>query len=283
MMKILVFLLFWSSSNLFAQVQAITEAADGAIWFAKEARLLRITGEKIEAVPAYQPAGRINALLADSNRNVWIGTDQNLVRCTDDKCEKYSGIPAARVLSIAIGKNQSVWVATDYNLYNIHISTLTSAAIPSTKLDTIAIDETGAVWVSTRTAVKRFRDGRFEDVLKTFAQVIASDGRGTLWIGSGYELMAWRHGDTEIFPLPPPAANVRMRPPITSIRPAKSGDVYVGTRVGLFLLAGKNLQKIADAEVLALLEDSKGNIWIGTADGLKRMAQGKISDVPFPR
>lgn len=281
-MRILLFLFLCLSSNLYAQVQAITEGVDGTIWFGNEERLLKLSGKQIEVATWYSAGGRINAVVAQDG-TIWIGTDQALVRCSGSTCENYSGIPAARVVSLAAGKNQSLWIATEDKLYHLHGKTVTSAAIPSTQLETMAVDSEGNAWVGTRSAVKRYRNGQFEDVLKTFAQAMRADHKGALWIGSGHEVMRWQNGATQVFLLPPPPANVRMRPPITSILPTKSERLYVGTQLGLFALSGKQFQKVSDAEILALLEDSKGNVWMGISDGLKRMTQGKTFDVPLPR
>lgn len=270
------------SSNLFAQVQAITEAIDGRIWLGNEDRLLKLSGTKLEVAAGYSANGRINALAGDESGTIWVGTDQRLIRCANGGCENYTGIPAAKVLSLAKGKNQSVWVLTEEKLYNIQGKTVTSAAIPSTQLESFAVDPEGHPWVSTRSAVKRFLNGQFKDALPAFAQAMTVDYKGALWIGSGHEVMRWQNGTKETFLLPAPPANVRMRPPITSILRTKSEKLYVGTTLGLFSLTGKAFQKVADAEVHALLEDSNGTVWIGTADGLKRMTQGKTFDVPLP-
>jgi ligand-binding sensor domain-containing protein len=282
-MRILLLLLLCLSSNLFAQVQAITEATDGTIWFGNEDRLLKLAGENVQDATGYVRNGRINALLADQSGTVWVARDQALVRCAGSACDNYTGIPAAVVLSLAMGKNQTLWVLTEEKLYSIQGKTVISAAIPSTQLETFAVNAEGRVWVGTRSAVKSYQNGRFEDVLPTFAQAMTVDDKGALWIGSGHEVMKWMKGTTEVFLLPPPPANVRMRPPITSILRTKSENLYVGTTAGLFLLTGKTFQKLADVEVLALFEDSKSTVWIGTADGLKRMTQGKIDDIPLPR
>ena len=276
-------LLLCLASNLFAQVQAITESIDGSIWLASEDRLLELAGSKAEIATGYSTNGRINALVGDSGGTIWVGTDQSLVRCVGGSCENYTGIPAARVLSLAMSRNHSLWVLTEEKLYNIKGKTVVSAAIPSTQLETMAVDAEGRVWIGTRVAVKSYQNGRFEDVLPTFAQAMTVDDQGALWIGSGHEVMKWMNGTTEVFLLPSPPANVRIRPPITSILRTKSQKLYVGTSLGLFLLTGKTFQKLSDAEVLDLLEDSKGTVWIGTTDGLKRMTQGKTVDVPVPR
>jgi ligand-binding sensor domain-containing protein len=282
-MRILLLLLLCFSSHLFAQVQAITESNDGSIWIGSNDRLLKMAGMKIEVAAGYSANGRINALVGDANRTIWVGTDQNLVRCANGDCKNFTGIPAAKVISLAKGKNQSLWILAEGKFYNIQGKTVTSAAIPSTELAAFAVDQKGNVWVGTRSAVKRYLNGRFEDVLPTFAQAMTVDDKGALWIGSGHEVMRWQDGTKETFLLPPPPANVRMRPPITSILRTKSEKLYVGTTLGLFSLTGKAFQKVSDAEVHALLEDNNGTVWIGTADGLKRMTRGKTFDVPLPR
>ena len=282
-MRILLVLLLCLASNLFAQVQAITESGDGSLWVGSDDRLLKLAGTEIELAAGYSAKGRITALVVDANGIIWVGSEHSLIRCANSGCEDYTGIPAAKVLSLSTGKNQSLWVLTKEKLYNIQGNKVTSAAIPATQLESFAVGPVGNVWVSTRSSVKNYLNGQFKDVLPAFAQAMTVDHKGALWIGSGHEVIRWQNGTKETFLLPPPPANVRMRPPITSILRTKSENLYVGTTAGLFLLKDKTFQKLSDAEVLALFEDSKGTVWIGAADGLKRMTQGKTVDVPLPR
>ena len=280
MIIILLILLIFSSPAM-AQIQALTQGPDENIWAAEPNRLFKIAAN-VEIVTWYQSPGTIRTLLFDDHQNLWIGTDQGLVRCKNNECKPDSRIPAAAVIALAPG-NEALWIATNEKLYQIRNNTITSAALPSNRIEAIAAKEEGSVWVGTRSSVQIFRNGSFQEMLKTSAQAIAIDPTtGAVWIGAGHELIRRENGKTETFSLPAPPANVRMRPPITAILPTRSGKIYLGTHGGLLQLSNGSFRKVLDEGVFALLEDKKRTLWIGTSDGLKKIVNGKIMDVPLP-
>lgn len=235
-------------TDVFAQVHALTEDQEGTIWVAGENRLLRILpGGKIESVGNLVKTETIKALASGKNRVLWIGTEGGLFRCEKGSCTIDSRIPAGPVRSISIDHDQSIWIATDKEVLKLDHGASISKPVQTNRVEALAID-----------------------------------GKGNVWLGSGHELIRWNE-PKEVFTLPPPPPNVRMRPPVTSILPSRSEKIYVGTHMGLLLLTGKIFKKVSDADVLALLEDSKGNIWVGTSDGLKRMTNGKMINVSLPQ
>jgi ligand-binding sensor domain-containing protein len=282
-MIVLIIVLVFASPAI-AQIQAISQGTDDSLWIARADHLLKIR-MKPEVVTWYRGSGAVRTILADPNgNNLWIGSEEGLFRCDipAETCEIDSRIPPAAILAISHA-GDSLSVATAAKIYKIKGQTVTSAALPSNRVATIAVSKTGVIWIGTGSSVQTFRDGSFQEVLKSSAQAIMIEpATGVVWIGAGQELVRYENGNTESFPLPPPPANVRMRPPITSILATRAGKVLVGTHGGLLQLSGKTFQEILDEEVLTLLEDKKGTVWIGTAEGLKKMINGKFSDVPLP-
>ena len=246
MNKLITILFLLLGTEVFAQVQALTEDQDGVIWIARESRFLRmLPGGKIESVGELVKSESINTLASGKNQILWVGTKEGLFRCEKNSCAIDSRISAGPVRSIALGPDQSIWIATDKEVFKLEEGSSIAKPVHTNRVEALSID-----------------------------------GKGNVWLGSGHELIQFTEPkETFTLPLPPP--NVRMRPPITSILPSKSGKIYVGTHMGLLLLTGNTFKKISGAQVLALLEDSKGNIWVGTSDGLKRMTEGKLIDVPL--
>jgi ligand-binding sensor domain-containing protein len=246
MVKQLVFfiILLLFCAFAFGQVQELAVANDGTIWLARDTQLFRIQNNKLSMIKGYQQNARITDLAVDGEGNIWVASDQGLLRCDLRGCE-----PDPRV----------------------------AAGID---LEALTIDNKGTLWLSTRSAVGMLKNGSIQQVLNTFAQALAVDSSGAIWIGSGQEVIKWQAGRTKIYSLPAPAANVRMMPPITSILPAEN-KVYVGTHQGLLLLNGETFERVADLDVFALAKENSGGILIGVANGLKRMTNGKITNVPL--
>jgi ligand-binding sensor domain-containing protein len=283
-MKVLIIVLLFASTAI-AQIQTITGGSEDSLWIGRADKLLRV-GLKPQVVTWYKGSGEIRTILADQNGDeLWVGTEEGLVHCeiTAQTCEVDSRIPRGAILAIAQTTRQTLSVASRQKLYQINNKTVTSAALPSNRIDAIAVDGEGVFWIGTGSSVQTFRNGAFQEVLKSSAQAITIEGgKDVVWIGAGHELIRYEKGETKSFSLPAPPANVRMRPPITSILAAGTGEVYVGTTGGLLQPSGDKFQKILEAEVLTLFEDRKGTVWIGTSEGLKKMIGGKIADVPLP-
>jgi ligand-binding sensor domain-containing protein len=282
MKTILIVLLF--ASTAIAQIQALSQGPDDSLWIARTDHLLKL-GMKPEVVTWYRGSAQVRTILADQNGNdLWVGTEEGLFHCNirAQKCEPDSRIPPGTIIAIAkVGDSLSI--ATAEKLYKINNRTVTSAALPSNRIDAIAVSNDGEIWVGTGSSVQTFQNGSFQEVLKSSAQAITIEpATGVVWIGAGQELVRHQQGKTKSFSLPAPPANVRMRPPITSIQPTQSGKVFVGTHGGLLQLSGNTFRKILEAEVLSLFEDRKGTLWIGTSEGLKKMIDGKIEDVLLP-
>ena len=240
----ILLILIGISTNLVAQVQSLTRDENGKLLILTENQvfLLEETGKKVPVPVSTQE--NIQAIAADKNGTLWLATDQGLVRCHNADCK-----PDARMADVR----------------------------------SIATDETGVPWVGARTGLFKLDKKGLVPVTVHSGMVdaLAFDQDGVLWLGAGFEVKRLRNGTAETFALPPPPANVRMRPPITSLLITKSGKVYVGTHQGLLLMSGKTLKKISEDEVQSLAEDAQGNLYIGTSDGLKKMENQKILNVPF--
>jgi len=76
----------WGAVTLFHglpsdRVHAITQTADGAMWFGTEAGLAKFDGRRILAInDSSLPAGRVLALQADENGALWVGTESGAAR-----------------------------------------------------------------------------------------------------------------------------------------------------------------------------------------------------------
>ena len=228
-------------------VQAITEW-NGSIFLAREDRLLEIhPSGKIEPAKLQGITGKVVAMTTDRNGHLWIATETGLIRCKARICKP---APEAQIRGI----------------------------------QTLAFDSQNSLWIGTRSGLFTLKDSavRRSPLASNMVQALTFSADGSLWLGSGFEVVRVRNGKRETFSLPPPPANVRMQPPVTSIAVTKNGEVYVGTRGGLLLLDGQTFVKKSEDEILALLEDSSGTLWAGTSDGLKKFVKGRWTDVVLP-
>lgn len=193
------------------------------------------------------PGTRVQAVYADRQGTLWIGTNGGLVRYAGGKLERMpvtDPLASASVLAILEDREGDLWVGTETNglqiLRDQRFHTLSTH-------DGLASDDTTAV---------------------------VQDGGGTLWVGtSGSGLTALRPGTG----LPARSYSVKnglASDVILSLAPAPNGDLWVGTPDGLSRIRGAKIVTFTSADGLpddfirSLLADADGSLWIGTRRGL---------------
>ncbi|MBK8268835.1 MAG: hypothetical protein IPK83_11245 [Planctomycetes bacterium] len=155
-------------------------------------------------------------------------------------------------------------------------------------------DFKGGIWLGTESGVWRWRNNGFEMVNSptgTTAQTpvpagwgrgaltLASDSKSnTLWIGTGSSLLALNMESLEPYPVPSDLKSVT----INRLRVMPQGDVWVGTRNGLYKLhtKDKHAKAVLVPETESLnVEDfvqAGQTLWVGTDQELLEITHGKI-------
>ncbi len=183
---------------------------------------------------------KLDGVFADRGGNLWVGTyTRGLCRFSDVLFTSYSpaeGLPESAVWSVLEARDGAVWFGTDGG------------------------------------GLSRFRDGKFttfttRDNLKSM--VISSlweDPDGTLWCGTAMGLNRIKDGG--VFD-PAPGDHID----VYAIYRDRKERLLVGTFAGVKELRGKRLvpfeplKKFSTANVRAIREDRRGNIWVGTFGG----------------
>ena len=192
---------------------------------------------------------RIQALLADHQGTLWIGTNGGLARWTGGKLERLpvtDPLAAASVLALMEDREGNIWAGTEtgglHILRDQRFKAYTSRdGLPSDNVTTVVEDRIGALWVGT--------NGGGLNVLLGFEA--GHSGMGNYTVRKG---------------LPSDV--------ILSLAAASNGDMWVGTPDGLSRIRQGQISTITSADGLpddfirSLLVDTDGSLWIGTRRGL---------------
>jgi ligand-binding sensor domain-containing protein/signal transduction histidine kinase len=195
------------------------------------------------------PGGRIQALLADREGALWIGTNRGLVRWAASKMQVLpvtDPLAKASVLALMEDREGNIWAGTEAD--GLHI-------LRDQRFRTIGV-----------------RDGLTSEATTTVVEGAA----GKLWVGtSGGGLNALpRDGSAAGGPSAYSVRDVLLSDVILSLAAASDGSLWVGTPDGLNRIRGSAVDAFTSADGLpddfirSLLVDADGSLWIGTRRGL---------------
>jgi ligand-binding sensor domain-containing protein/signal transduction histidine kinase len=194
-------------------------------------------------------------------------------------------------------KEEIIWIGTSgMGLYRFENNRFYPPITTQDKLShnsilSISQDKEGTIWVGTNGGgLNRLRETGFEvyNTARGLSQnVILSitGGRdGSVWIGTdGAGLNRLRDGNIRTYG---PQEGLGKNLPIWSVLEDQKGDIWVGTKSGLYHFKGLKFERYGRAnglpseDIRSLYEDRKGRLWVGTyGRGLCLIVDGKVSRV----
>ncbi|HET7705644.1 MAG TPA: EAL domain-containing protein [Thermoanaerobaculia bacterium] len=282
-------------------VYALTQSADGYIWAATQEGFVRFDGtDFVTYDKASVPQIRNNmtlALLAARDGSLYAATNGGGVVHIDGRRVRSfgvaDGLPSDAATALYESGNGTLWIGTQKGLARRQSD---GRIVPVAMNDgraplfitTMTEDWSGQLWIGTMNGVATLKDGRitrhdaggFPDA-HILAIRVTRDG--SIWIGTrGGGLVRYRSGQFRTYTTAEglPSANV------SSIFEDSRGTVWIGTLdhgVGRFrdekFDFSSDSTGIGKKAVTSFIEDREGNIWVGSANGLTRIADGRV--IPF--
>ena len=284
---------------------------NGAIGVANKSTLMlgSVSGLKTRlSVGRELPGSRIQALLADHQGCLWIGTNGGLSRWSNGKLERLpvtDSLASASVLALMEDREGNLWVGTEtgglHILRDQRFKALTAHdGLSSDNTTTVVEDSTGALWVGTgggglnvvrpgeagKTVISGYsvRNGLPSDVILS----LAAAPNGDMWVGTPDGLSRIRASVVNTFT----SADGLPDDFIRSLLVDADGSLWIATRRGLTHWirpldgesSGMRMETFTQSEGLgsdlvgAMARDTSGDLWVATFSGLSRLHEGTITN-----
>jgi signal transduction histidine kinase/streptogramin lyase len=210
------------------------------------------------------------------------------------------GLPQDTIKSITQTPDGYLWLATDEGLarfdgIDFTVFSRPTSDLPSNSIAVLAASPDGSLWIGTSNGLAQYRNRKFhtytvkDGLPDNDIRDLYSDHAGTLWIVSGVDVCRFQDGKFTTYKsgvnLPMTSARVVHEDKRHNVLVAGSNLPQSPARLSLRVvsIAGDQTTTLVDDDrygqdvILAMLTDSRGNLWIGGNAGLiERSANGQV-------
>jgi signal transduction histidine kinase/ligand-binding sensor domain-containing protein len=275
----------WPKTLELARIRGIAVDTDGVVWIGlTDDRLGRLVNGSL-----VMEKGTVTTDWVSSTMKNWksqIAPDlRRTVIFPSKSLEK--GIP----YNVVIADDQdNLWVGSeDEGLFRVQRQSIESFSsmqgLASDDVYPVMKSSTGDMWVGSWPAgLTRVHDGKVTAFTKAngvpgLVTSLAEDRSGNIWVGSHSGVRIFSHGQLRV----PPNMPVQDLPVVQVIHPMKDGGMMFGTPKGIYIRAGSNSRWMTRSDglttddVRVIVEDRRGDTWIGGYGGLTRMHNESIT------
>jgi len=257
------------------------------LWRLRERDGLKGENVNVITVDDGVASNAVYSLLEDREGNIWVGTLSGLQRLTPHRVTPVKNLPIPRAIEVT--PDGSVWIGTAAGLarFTAKGRTLYTQAdgLPGSVVLGLYTDHRGALWVSGERGVARFSEEHFSPLLMVpgggMQRIISMTGAGdTIWLRDFYlRLFRWRR---EQLMSADDIPEVHRRG-ASFIHAGRSGDLWIGSAGGkLVLRSPKGDVRTFEpgiGNISSMLDDARGNVWVGGEEGVSRFADGHFTTV----
>ena len=208
--------------------------------------------------PQGLPPATIRSIIQSKDGYLWLGTDRGLVRFDGVRFTvlpdlTLGGSEEPRIRQVLETGSHDFWVATsDAGLLLLHDRVVThytrNEGLPSGSVNCVVSDKEGALWVCTENGLARLSNGKIQVIGNTQVEAACVRKDGTIWSGgAGGELSIWDGKKLSTYQL----HSLPGYGAIQSLLAAKDDSLWIGTSDGLIRLANGREQRFTKADGLA--------------------------------
>jgi signal transduction histidine kinase/ligand-binding sensor domain-containing protein len=278
------------------QIRAIVQTGDGFLWLATSAGVVRFDGVTFTSNIAGVPDGAAALICAARDGGLWIGlSNGRLTHLSKGRVESFGPDPilSGGVLTQMVEDTSGrVWVGGRSGLFRFshgHWRRMTAEdGFTASTVASLYVDRAGELLVGAiAPGVLILRPGadRFESIPSSpRVHGIGEDAAGAIWVADhvrGFRLLR----GTPAAPLPTVGSQGSYG---FRVIHDHAGALWVATQGdGLMRIAANRASGdvtrfttrdgLAHNVIGSLIEDSDGNIWVGTSGGLSRISEGSFA------
>ncbi len=244
------------------RVYHLSTDSNGRTWIGMRDGLAYFRDGRLNTLNSSEfPFRKVRGVMEANDGTIWVSTyDEGLIRFNESGYEQFTienGLPNNTVIATVENEGGSLWIATyggvvlmqddEFIVFDLE------DGVPNLGVMDIILDDSGTVWVSTFGGVAwfdgvKFVDITFEDGLPgRVCYFIEQDNDGIFWIGTNAGIARL---DIEKYY----SSNSRDRDEAIQILQQDQGLIADEANLG------------------AVYEDSNGNLWFGTVDGVSRFS-----------
>ncbi len=241
----------------------------------------------------------IRRLFEDNEGNLWIGMlGGGLSRWRRAALIPYGqpeGLPQGFASTVLGDRRGDLWLGTwGQGLFRLHRGKLDrvplAGAPRQSQIRALTEDRDGGVWIGTWYDGLYHYDGanmvRYLTGIESYSNAVSAlvvDRNGSLWVGTYTGLLKYENG----IPRPHEGQVLLPEKMITCVKEMPSGEIFVGTQQGLYVIQGSFVTALTVKDglpndaVISISVDGAGAVWVGTkAGGLDRIEGHKVIRTP---
>jgi ligand-binding sensor domain-containing protein/signal transduction histidine kinase len=278
-------------------IRTLMSDHDGNLWIGTiDGGLVRWRNGKFDALAGdLFNHSDLQALLEDDEGSLWVGSfSVGLLRLRGGKfatAGEPEGLQGGVTLSIAPRKKGGVWVASSAGVSSYVDGRFQHVAGPPGHENAVVIsvleDRQGVLWAGTGLAGLYRLDehgmtvfNRHNGLSADAVFAIMEDRQGRMWVGTSAGLDVIDHGEVtsklSLLGISGPAQ-------IHILYEDRAGNLWVSVwRQGVFVIGEHGIRHIGTVDglpspwVFAIHEDERGDVWLGTSEGLALWRGGKV-------
>jgi ligand-binding sensor domain-containing protein/signal transduction histidine kinase len=263
---------------------SIAESPDGKVWFGtRDLGLFYASQGNLTNFDKALPDRKINCVMPVSNDELWIGTDNGVVRWNG--VETSESLSHVRALTMIRDRDANVWVGTTTGLIRVNGHAVSRDRDAGIAVTALFEDREGNIWLGTSQGIERLRESVFVTYASENNGPVYVDSEGRVWFAPATGGLYWRKGEA-VERVNSEGLSNDVIYSITGdsnglwLGRQKGGLAYLRYKDGRYTnITYTETQGLAQNNVYAVTRARDGSVWAGTlSGGASQFNDGKFTN-----